>query len=124
MLLIIWLLIILIFSVIPVQGLQTGNPSDKVAHFIVYGITALLFARFFKKGMSLMRATVLSITFASIYGFLIELIQHALPWREFSLLDEASNFSGAIVFSVIYAIREYNRKKPDLNVKSISKKAD
>lgn len=121
-LIIIWLLIILFFSVIPVQGIQTGNSGDKIAHFIIYGITALLFVRFLKKSMSLIKATILSIVFASIYGFLIELIQHTLPWREFSFLDELSNFSGATVFSMTYAFRESSRKRLDINVKSINKK--
>jgi VanZ family protein len=110
LLIIIWLLLILFFSVIPVQGIQSGHPTDKIVHFIIYGITALLFFRFFRKSMSLIRTTILSILFASLYGFMIELIQHTLPWREFSLLDEASNFSGAIVFSAICAIRECKRK--------------
>ncbi len=121
-LIIIWLLLILFFSVIPVQGLQTGNPGDKIAHFIIYGIAALLFVRFLKKSMSLIKATTLSIIFASLYGFLIELIQHTLPWREFSILDELSNFGGAIVFSMIYAFKENSRKRLDINVKLNNKK--
>ncbi|NWF52173.1 MAG: VanZ family protein [Nitrospirae bacterium] len=110
LLIILWLLLILFFSVVPVQGLQTGHPTDKIAHFIIYGLTALLFFRFLRRGMSLIMTTFLSILFSSLYGFLIELIQHTLPWREFSLLDGASNLSGAIVFSAIYAIREYKIK--------------
>lgn len=109
-LIIIWLVIILFFSVIPVQEIQAGNSGDKFVHFIIYGITALLIFRFLKKSMSLIKATILSIVFSSFYGLFIELIQHTLPWREFSLLDEVSNFSGATLFSVIYAFREYSRK--------------
>lgn len=121
---IIWLLIILFFSVIPVQGLQTEHPADKIAHFVFYGITAIIFFRILRTKMSLVKTTAVSIIFASLYGLAMELIQHVLPWRQFSLLDEASNFSGALVFSVIYAIREYNRKRLKTGVSSIYRKGD
>ena len=121
---IIWLLIILFFSVIPVKGLQTEHPADKITHFVIYGITAIIFFRILRTKMSLVKTTVVSIIFASLYGLAMELIQHVLPWRRFSLSDEASNFSGALVFSVIYAIREYNRKRLDAGISSIYRKGD
>ena len=121
---IIWLLIILFFSVIPVKGLQTEHPADKIAHFVIYGITAIIFFRILRTKMSLVKTTVVSIIFASLYGLAMELIQHGLPWRQFSLSDEASNFSGALVFSVIYAIRECNRKRLDAGISSIYRKGD
>lgn len=121
---ILWLLIILFFSVIPVQGLQTGHPIDKIAHFVVYGITAIIFFRILRTRMSLMKTTAYSVSFASLYGLAIEMIQHVLPWRGFSLSDEAANFSGALVLGVIYAIREYHRKKLNVSVTSIYRKGD
>jgi len=121
---IIWLLIVLFFSVIPVKGLQTEHPADKIAHFVIYGITAIIFFRILRTKMSLVKTTVVSIIFASLYGLAMELIQHGLPWRQFSLSDEASNFSGALVFSVIYAIRECNRKRLDAGISSIYRKGD
>lgn len=121
---IIWLLIILFFSVVPVQGLQAGHPIDKIAHFVIYGITSIIFFRIFRKRMSLVKTTAYSVSFASLYGLAIELIQHVLPWREFSLLDEVSNFCGALVFGIIYAVREYNRKKINMSVTSIYRKGD
>lgn len=123
-LIVIWLLIILLFSATPIQGIQAGNSGDKIIHFLIYGITAILFIKFFRKGMSLMKSTILSVTLASFYGLFIELLQHALPWREFSLLDEVSNFTGATIFSVIYAFREHSRKNSDVNIKSIYRKTD
>jgi len=121
---IIWLLIVLFLSVIPVQEPQTGYPADKIVHFVIYGITAIIFSRILRTKMSLVKTTAVSIIFASLYGLAMELIQHVLPWRQFSLLDEASNFSGALVFSVIYAIREYNRKRSDAGISSIYRKGD
>jgi VanZ family protein len=121
---IIWLLIVLFLSVIPVQEPQTGYPADKIVHFVIYGITAIIFSRILRTKMSLVKTTAVSIIFASLYGLAMELIQHVLPWRQFSLLDEASNFSGALVFSVIYAIREYNRKRLDAGISSIYRKGD
>ena len=121
---IIWLLIILFFSVIPVKGLQTEHPADKITHFVIYGITAIIFFRILRTKMSLVKTTAVSIIFASLFGLAMELIQYVLPWRQFSLSDEASNFSGALVFSVIYAIRECNRKRLDAGISSIYRKGD
>jgi VanZ family protein len=121
---IIWLLIVLFLSVIPVKGLQTEHPVDKITHFVIYGITAIIFFRILRTKMLLVKTTIVSIIFASLYGLAMELIQHVLPWRQFSLLDEASNFSGALVFSVIYAIREYNRKRLKTGISSIYRKGD
>ena len=121
---IIWLLIVLFLSVIPVQGLQTEHPADKITHFVFYGITAIIFFRILRTKMLLVKTTIVSIIFASLYGLAMELIQHGLPWRQFSLSDEASNFSGALVFSVIYAIREYNRKRLKTGISSIYRKGD
>src|SRR4030042_2100518 len=120
----IWLLIISFFSVMPVQGLQAGHPVDKIVHFVIYGITSIIFFRILRTKMLLVKTTVLSIIFASLYGLAMELIQHVLPWRQFSLSDEASNFSGALVFSVIYAIRECTRKRADAGISSIYRKGD
>jgi VanZ family protein len=108
---ILWLLIILLFSVIPVKGPQTGLPIDKIIHFVFYGIAAMLFFRVFRSKISLTKSAVLSMSLASIYGLLMELLQYTLPWREFSLLDEVANIIGALLFSILYALRDYHRKK-------------
>lgn len=106
-----WLLIILLSSIVPVREPQTDLQLDKIVHFIVYGITAIVFFRVLKLKVSLTRSAVFSIIFASLFGLAMELLQALLPWREFSFLDEAANVSGALFFSTIYTIREYYKKR-------------
>lgn len=112
-LILVWLFVVLLLSIIPTGGLQTGFsfPADKIIHFIIYGITAIIFFRALRLRMILIKAMVLSISFASLYGFAMELLQSELPWRGCSYLDEVANMSGAVFFSVIYALMDYRRKK-------------
>lgn len=101
LLLLLWLLIVLILSIIPVPETDVGPKDlDKVVHFVIYGITAMIFWRFFyNKTQSHRKIGLISIVAASIYGLLIEIIQSFLPYRSFSVSDIISNFLGAI-FSV------------------------
>lgn len=96
-----WLLIVLILSVMPVPETDVGPKGlDKFVHFALYGITALLFWRFFyNKTWSRRKIGLISIVSASLYGLLMEIIQSFLPYRTFSVSDIISNFLGAI-FSV------------------------
>jgi len=107
---IVWLLIILLFSIIPTRGLQTGHPSDKIVHFVIYGIQAVIFFRVLKLKVSLSKTIILSISLASIYGLAMELLQLVLPWRKFSFSDEIANVSGAFCFGIIYALKGNYRR--------------
>jgi VanZ family protein len=121
---ILWLLIILLFSIEPIGGPKTGFPIDKIVHFVVYGITAVLFFRVFMSRMSLSKSAVLSISLASMYGLAMELLQYTLPWRKFSLFDEVANIIGASLFGILYCLREYHRKKLNIVANPISGKGD
>ncbi len=106
----VWLFVVLLLSIIPTKGLQAGH-TDKVIHFVIYGITAIMFLRILLFKMSLSKAVFLSIILASLFGFVIELIQYAIPWRECSFSDVVANVSGAVLFSLIYIVNEFYRKK-------------
>lgn len=106
-----WLFLILVFSTIPVKGLQTWHLSDTVIHFVLYGITAVLFMKDFRSKTSMKKSAVLSIIFASLFGFVTELIQSAIPWRECSFSDMMANVSGAVFFTLLYILVDYYRKK-------------
>lgn len=105
MFLIIWLILILIFSVIPVSGPQIDLPTDKIVHGILYGVTAIFFFRYLISRTSKIRAIYLSIIIASAYGVSMEFIQYFMPHRSFSFGDIMANTSGAFVFCIIYASR-------------------
>jgi VanZ family protein len=108
---VLWLFIVLLLSVIPVKGLEGGYPTDKVAHFIMYGITAIVFLRNLRPKASIIKSGILSIILASLVGFAMEVIQSAIPWREFSLADESANVSGAVFFTIFYVLKNFRRKK-------------
>lgn len=102
MLLTIWMLFILVISIVPVSGPQTELPSDKLAHFIIYGLTAVLMFRYLADKVSKVRAACAAVIGASVYGAFMETIQYFMPPRSFSLGDMASNTAGALFFAVVY----------------------
>ncbi|MEW6109928.1 MAG: VanZ family protein [Nitrospirota bacterium] len=102
MLLIIWLILTLVLSLLPVSGPQTDMPLDKVVHFVFYGIGAILFYRYFAIRISNIRAVYLSVIIASAYGVFMEILQHFMPYRSFSFGDMAANASGALIFCIFY----------------------
>lgn len=108
---IVWLSFVLLLSVIPTSGLRTGYPIDKIVHFVIYGITAGMFLRVLRSKASLTKSIVLSISLASLFGLVMELIQSVIPWRECSFADMMANFSGAVFFCILYVLKGFYRKK-------------
>lgn len=97
-----WLIVVLFLSVYNFSGIETPKISDKVVHYIMYFITTLISyiysLRFITDRKLLI---VVSVIFASFYGFLMECIQYFLPYRSFSLGDELANISGAVTCGII-----------------------
>lgn len=120
----VWLLVVLLLSIIPAGGTQTGFPADKIIHFIIYGITAIIFFRVLSLKMSPTRSIILSLSLASFYGLSMELLQSALPWRECSFSDAVANISGALFFGIIYAVRTVRGKKLNVSITTVYKKDD
>jgi VanZ family protein len=106
-----WLFIVVILSVMPVKGVEGRYPTDKVIHFVMYGITAIVFLRNLRPKASIIKSGILSIILASLVGFAMEVIQSAIPWREFSLADELANISGAVFFTIFYVLKYFYGKK-------------
>lgn len=107
LLLLLWLLIVLILSVIPIAETDVGPKGiDKFIHFMIYGITASLFWEFLYDKIGGHRIIgIISVVAASLYGLLIEMIQSLLPYRSFSISDIIANFLGAVISVTILNIR-------------------
>ncbi len=101
-LLVIWFILILIVSVMPVTVPKTYLPADKIAHFVMYGLTSIFVFRFFAQKTTHKRAFYTSVALASMYGAMMEVVQHFLPNRSFSFGDMAANTFGAFLGCVLY----------------------
>ncbi len=107
--LIIWSIIVLIISVIPIPetGINSELHLDKVAHFLLYGITAILFFRVLKPKLSMKSSMLFSMMLSSLYGFFLEVTQYFISYRSFSLADIIANIFGAMVFVLTYTFKNY-----------------
>jgi VanZ family protein len=91
-----YLLALLVVSVVPSTGPETGLPIDKAEHFAAYGLASVLFVRHFSRKL---KKNVLwcSVCAASAYGLLMEVVQYFVPYRKFSYADAVANTTGAIL---------------------------
>lgn len=104
---ILWLVIVLILSVVPVPGIGilSSLPMDKIVHFVLYGVTAVMLYRILRTRYSAKRSILYSIAVSAFYGALMEGVQFFLPYRSFSTADMAANTLGAAVFAGVYLLK-------------------
>ena len=112
MVLAVWLIFLLTVSLIPISTPKMPLPSDKVEHFIAYGITSILIFRHLAAKGWRNRMSVFSVLTASLYGALIEILQGLTPYRQFSFGDMAANAAGAVIFCLVYAAAT-KKRNPD-----------
>ena len=97
-----WLsvLAILAVSVAPANTSETISRLnlDKVIHFIAFLVLTYLLWSAYK----LPRPITSSILLLSLFGLLIELVQHFVPNRIFSLYDFAADIAGIIAGVILY----------------------
>ena len=103
---VIWALIILVSSVIPGGALPDVKIDylDKVVHFLMYIILALLMVRgyFYNFSNNIPPKVILfMLILGGGYGILMELVQCYIPGREASLLDAVSNIAGILAGSIL-----------------------
>ena len=98
----IWFLMILVVSVLPVSGPQSDLPIDKLAHFVMYGLTSIFLFRYLASKKTGRGVFYKAVFLAALYGAAMEVVQHFLPYRSFSFGDIAANTIGAFSGSVFY----------------------
>lgn len=114
----IWLLMLFVVSVFPFgEAPEIVSSSDKIIHFIIYFITAMLFyVEFWRMGnkgprdymwMARLGGPIaIAIIFSSLYGLLMELAQGVLTGtRHFSWLDAGANLMGALSAGAVIKIK-------------------
>jgi glycopeptide antibiotics resistance protein len=101
-----WMAFLTIGSLLPPTSFPSwvdlGGDRDKVAHFVAYFFTALLFYFAFRTRFK--RTDIYAMIFAAGYGACLELAQLYVPGRTSSFSDLAANLSGVLFFFVLYRI--------------------
>ena len=106
---VIWAGLIFAATSFPTSGLPPTFPhTDKLAHFIIYGILALLLYRAFRmeRRYGPWAAVLLSILVASIYGALDEYHQSFIPTRTTDLFDWLADTAGAAITLCISSFKK------------------
>ncbi len=98
---IIWTVIILIVSVVPVPEVKAPDNFDKLVHFGLYFLTSVMFY------FLVSQKPLISVVFSTSYGFFIEIVQFFVPWRSFSLWDVFFNFMGALASLLLHMFTKY-----------------
>ena len=91
-----------VFSLLPRGGVALGEKWDKVAHFIAYFFTSLLFYQTFRTRFK--KTDIYAVLFAFCYGAILELVQWIVPHRVGSLKDLVANCSGVLFFFILYRL--------------------
>ncbi len=95
-----WTILIFFLCTIPSQSLPTGQPNDKINHFIAFaGFTFFWFFQSSKYWIIIL--------IAAVYGILIEFWQASLPptfHRGFDWYDVVADVIGGIIGLPIYLV--------------------
>lgn len=116
-----WALVILVFGVVPTHetlAATAGTSENLVAslgHFAEYAVLAFVLAVALGGWRLSVRAVALAALLAVGLGWLVEVVQAPLSYRDFQvsdgLVDMAGAAAGLIVFSVVVLFREARRQE-------------
>ena len=97
-----WLAAIAFLSLYNFGQIDAPKDTDKLVHFAMYFITAMLSYVYFLKSINSKKlVSVVSVIFSCFYGILMECIQYFLPYRSFSKEDIIASCLGALIFGII-----------------------
>jgi VanZ family protein len=101
-----WMVIVTIGSLLPSTSVPSwvdlGGNRDKIAHFVAYFVSALLFYLTFRTRLKAI--DIYTVLLTSGYGALMELAQLLVPGRTCSFKDLVANLSGVLFFFILYRI--------------------
>ena len=104
----IWLITLFFLSIVDTPSIKIGPevPIDKIFHFVLYGVTAILFFSVLKRRLKVKSGIIFSILLSSFYGFMFEIVQSFVSYRCFELSDILANTAGATAFTMINYFRQ------------------
>lgn len=89
-----------------VPGADLGiNYYGQILHFSVYACLSLLLFASLKFDVERRKASSLAFIIAFLYGLLLELLQHFLPYRSASVIDASINGLGALVVQLPFIFK-------------------
>jgi VanZ family protein len=103
----VWGTLIFWNSVSPkVPGADLGiNYYGYILHFAVYAVLSFLIFTSLRFDVEGKRASQLAVITAFLYGVLLELLQHFIPYRSASLIDASINGLGALVVQLPFMLK-------------------
>lgn len=110
-LLIVYAILILVLSLMSIGQISSFGTSfdDKIGHFGAYFLFTLLIFNYLN-ALKIGRALFYAFVIASIYGFLMELLQKLLTiGRAYDLYDALANAFGAVI--AVFFITVYRKLK-------------
>lgn len=118
-----WLIILFIISIIntPKVPIGAGLHIDKVVHFILYGMTALMFLTVLRAKKGGKKPMLYAFLLSSIVGFIIEIIQSFTPHRRFEPADIMANTLGAAAFIIGWGVYNAIRRGGAQGIAQIKK---
>ena len=106
-----WAGVMLLITSIPGYAIPRQlTPYDKVAHFTLYGLFAVLLTRDMAQVTGLWRATLLAIATAVAFGAVDEWHQRFIPLRRSDLADLRADAVGAAGGAFLFALYLRDRR--------------
>jgi VanZ family protein len=103
--LLVYVFIIFLLSTRPVGGVELFTHADKIIHFVMYAILAVLsfwVLRYTDLATRPIQLLIASALVATTYGAFIELVQSSLPYRSGEFGDIVANAVGALSGALLY----------------------
>ena len=85
-------------------------PYDKVGHFTLYGLFAVLLSRDIAQVTGLWRTALFAIVIAAVFGAADEWHQRFIPGRDTDLADWRMDFVGAAGGALLFALYHRDRR--------------
>lgn len=113
-LLVAWSIFILMLTTTPLSISDVGGVdiTDKIVHFVFFGVFFYLFLEFIKLYINLILAKILAFITTASYAINIELLQIFIPGRYFSYIDIFAGLLGGL--AVLLGLELVHMRKPSL----------
>ena len=106
-LLIVSIMIVLLITLMPVNGNMLGHIGDKIVHTMIFMFLGICIMNLF--GEKPITAKLLIM--AALMGLIIEVVQDYIPGRNTSIFDGISNTSGLVIGSFFIEVKKIFKKE-------------